>query len=67
VQIVEEPCPECGRTFIVDRTLWSIGTVRLRCPSCGARFLPAGSPGTTTLEEATAASVPISLWDPETS
>jgi predicted Zn finger-like uncharacterized protein len=65
VQIVEEPCPECGREFIVDRALWSIGSVRLRCPSCGARFLPPGSPGATTAEQATSASVPISIWEPD--
>jgi len=35
-------CPECQKKVAVDSALYSIGSVRLRCVSCGTYFLPAG-------------------------
>lgn len=58
-------CPACGWTIMVDEKLWSVGTVRLRCGGCEHYFLPVGSPGTTTIEEAANAAVPITIWEPE--
>lgn len=63
--IVTCRCPHCAHEFIVDRNLWAIGTVRLRCPGCGAYFLPDGSPGDCTPEEAARASVPLHVFDPQ--
>lgn len=64
MQIVDVPCPACESRFIVDRNLWSIGTVELRCPDCGHYFLPEGSPGTGTMEVAARASVPLRIFRP---
>lgn len=62
--IVETTCPSCEATFIVDRALWAIGTIALRCPGCQAYFLPADSPGEGTAEEAARSSVPLTIWRP---
>lgn len=63
--INEVVCPSCGQQFIVDRALWEIGTVRLRCGKCETYFLPQGSPKSRTVESATRSSVPIKIWEPE--
>lgn len=57
-------CPECHNKQAVDAGLYSIGSVRLRCVSCGTYFLPPGSPADRTVEEVTNASVPITVWEP---
>lgn len=63
--IVTCRCPRCSDEFIVDRNVWATGTVRLRCPGCATYFLPEGSPGDVTPEEAARASVPLRIFDPE--
>jgi DNA-directed RNA polymerase subunit RPC12/RpoP len=62
--IVDVECPSCNAKIIVDRKLWTVGTIRLRCPECTSYFLPKGSPGSTTIETAAVASVPIELYEP---
>jgi transposase-like protein len=57
-------CPECQHKHVVDSGLYSIGSVRLRCVSCGKYFLPPGSPADRTVEDVTNASVPITIWEP---
>lgn len=57
-------CPACASSIIVDHKLWSVGTIRLRCGSCNHYFLPEGSPKSMTIEDATNAAVPITLWEP---
>jgi hypothetical protein len=57
-------CPACGEAFIVDYKLWSVGTIRLRCGACSHYFLPQGSPKSMSIEAATNAAVPITLWEP---
>jgi len=58
-------CPRCGARCVVDGALWEVGTVRLRCPSCGHYFLPSGSPQSTTVQSVANASVDIEVWEPE--
>jgi len=50
---------------MVDERLWSLGTVRLRCPSCEVYFLPSGAPHTGSIENAAIAGVPITVWEPQ--
>lgn len=57
-------CPECKSEHVVDSGLYAIGSVRVRCVSCGHYFLPAGSPCDRTVEEVTNASVPVTIWEP---
>ena len=56
-------CPGCRTAFIVDQKLWDVGTVKLRCIGCGHRFLPPASAKSLTVEQATNAAVPISVWE----
>ena len=65
MQIVTVSCPDCAASFIVDRNLWAIGSVELRCPACETYFLPEGSPGDRTPEEAARASVPLRIFRPD--
>jgi transposase-like protein len=58
-------CPFCSQHFIVDRSLWEVGTVRLRCVSCQKYFLPADSPKSRSLQSAAGASVPILIREPD--
>jgi hypothetical protein len=58
-------CPRCRGLVVVDGGLHDIGTIRLKCPSCGLYFLPPESPGTKTISEVTNASVEIRIWEPE--
>ncbi len=58
-------CPMCEGRFVVDGSLWEIGTVRLRCAHCAHMFLPEGSPRTRTVEKVTNSSVAIEIWEPE--
>jgi predicted Zn finger-like uncharacterized protein len=63
--IKELTCPACGWRFVVDGSLWEVGTVRVRCTRCGSMFLPSGSPRTKSVEMVTNASVPIEIWETE--
>lgn len=65
MHIKEAPCGQCGTVVIVDGLLFDVGTVRVRCPGCGAYFLPPGSSRSVTIREATNASVDIEIWEPE--
>lgn len=65
MQIVDARCPACTAEVIVDRNLWAVGTIELRCPSCGTYFAPEGSPGDVTAEEAARSSVPLTIFRPE--
>lgn len=60
IQVVN--CRECDEPVLVDERLWQIGTIELHCGSCGADFLPDGSPGTGSAERAANANVPIRIW-----
>lgn len=63
--IKELTCPRCRGKVVVDGALWEIGTVRLRCPNCGNRFLPPGSPRSRSVEAVANANVPIEIWESE--
>ncbi len=65
MQIIEATCPACAGTVIVDRNLWAVGTIDLRCPSCGEYFAPEGSPGDVSPEDAARSSVPLTIFRPE--
>ena len=58
-------CPVCGDRFVVDGSLWEIGTVRVRCTKYAHMFVPEGSPHTRSVEQVANASVPIEIWEPE--
>jgi predicted Zn finger-like uncharacterized protein len=64
MRLLNVTCPECENEHVVDSGLYAIGTVRLRCVSCGHYFLPPGSPHDRTVEQVTNASVPITIWEP---
>lgn len=64
MHIREVTCPQCDSGLVVDGSLFEIGTVRLRCSNCARYFLPTDSPHLKTIEEATNASVNITIWEP---
>lgn len=65
MRIEQVRCPVCSAEVVVDKGLWSIGTVRLRCVTCANYFLPEGSPGDRTVRSVTNANVPIVIWEPD--
>jgi len=65
MQIANVTCPACSTVFVVDRSLYRVGTVPVRCASCTHYFLPEGSPCDLSIEQATNSSVPITLYQPE--
>jgi ribosomal protein S27E len=64
MRLLNIACPECQHEHVVDSGLYAIGSVRLRCVSCGKYFLPPGSPHDRTVEQVTNASVAITIWEP---